>query len=147
VANGRQSESFWQEPSARDSVGSANHKAASVKHFIATFDIETTPGEPHERFSEAAHARGWASEIVVSGQCEKLPANTLIGSFPDIDSAQDAFETAVAEANRIMLPAQVVIERRYIVQRVPAGRFTAKREWVKTNIARLNKFIRRKHTA
>jgi hypothetical protein len=78
---------------------------------------------------------------------KKLPTNTLVGSFPDLDSAHDAFEMAVAEANRVMLPAQVAIERRYIVQCVPAGRFTAKREWVKTNIARLNKFIRRKPTA
>lgn len=115
-----------------------------MQHFIATFEIESSPGEPHLRFREAALARGWTDTITVAGEPAILPANTLLGEFSDIDAAQAAFEQAVTDASALMAPARLSIERRYIAQRAMPGRFKARREWVKTNIALLRRYLRPK---
>lgn len=96
------------------------------------------------RFKERALALGWTDTISVAGEPGLLPANTLLGAFADIDAAQAAFERAAAEASLLMRPASLTIERRYIAERARAGRFKAKREWVKTNIALLRKYLRTK---
>ncbi|MBW4656584.1 MAG: hypothetical protein KME20_26605 [Kaiparowitsia implicata GSE-PSE-MK54-09C] len=116
-----------------------------MKHFIATYDIEAAPGDPHRRFLEAALARGWRATLGGAGQFERLPSNTLLGEFSDLDRAHQTFEIAIADASAVMSPAKINVERRYIVERVPAGRLKAtKRQWVKTNIARLNTLLRPK---
>lgn len=116
-----------------------------MKHFIATFDIETTPGEPRARFVEAAFARCWSNMLLIAGQPAQLPASTLIGDFRDLEDAHRAFDAAIDDASRMIAPAKISIERRYIVERIPAGRLKApRREWVKTNIARLKRLVRPK---
>jgi hypothetical protein len=118
---------------------------ADVKHFIATYDVEISPGEPHERFREAALNAGWRDTLSSAAGSERLPSNTLIGEFSDLDQAHQSFDAAIAAACRVMSPAKLSIERRFIVERLPAGRLKAtKTEWVKTNVARLNKFLKRK---
>jgi hypothetical protein len=117
----------------------------SVKHFIATYDIEAAPGDPHQRFFEAAIARGWRVTLNVARQSERLPSNTLLGEFSDLGRAHQTFETAIADTSAAVSPAKVNVERRYIVERVPAGCLKAtKGQWVKTNIARLNALLRPK---
>jgi hypothetical protein len=116
-----------------------------MKHFIATFDIEAAPGEPRERFMEAAVGRGWSNVLVVADQSVQLPRNTLIADFPSLEDAHGAFDAAIDDASRLMSPAKITVERRYIVERSPAGRLkTRKREWVRTNIARLNTLLKPK---
>ena len=116
-----------------------------MKHFIATFDIEAAPGEPRERLVEAAVARGWSNVLVVANQSIQLPSTVLIADFPSLEDAHRAFDAAIDDASRLMSPSKVNVERRYIVERVPAGRLkTRKREWVKTNIARLNALLKQK---
>ena len=113
-----------------------------MKHFIATYDIETAPGDPHQRFLEAALAQGWFDSITAAGQTEKLPSSTLVGEFKNLDHAQAAFSEAVEEASRLMSPAQVTVASRYIVQRVPMGRLNIfRRKWVETNIGRLQAML------
>lgn len=116
-----------------------------MKHFIATYDIEASPGDPHNRFLEAAVARGWTNTLTVGERSERLPTSTLIGNFRNLDDAHRSFEAAITDANEIMSPARLNVERRYIVERASGGRLLArKNEWVKTNIARLNRLLRPK---
>ena len=116
-----------------------------MKHFIATYDIESAPGEPQGRFLEAALRQGWRDALSVAGQTEQLPSRTLVGEFGDLDQAHQSFDRAIDEASAAMAPAKITVERRYIVERVPAGRLKAtKRQWVRTNMARLNKLLRPK---
>lgn len=116
-----------------------------MKNFIATYDIEPSPGEPQQRFLEAARERGWSATLDVAGQSELLPANTIIGAFTDLDDAHRAFDEALAAASKMAAPGKVSIDRRFIVQRIQAGRLQALRtRLVQTNIARLNKLLRGK---
>lgn len=116
-----------------------------MKNFIATYDIEPSPGEPQHRFLEAARERGWSATLDVAGRSELLPANTLIGAFRNLDDAHRAFDEAIEAASKMAAPGKVSIERRFIVQRLQAGRLQAlRRRWVQTNVARLNKLLRRK---
>jgi hypothetical protein len=116
-----------------------------VKHFIATYDIEPAPGEPHQRFLEAAMRQGWRDTLSIAGETEQLPSCTLVGEFIDLEQANRSFDTATKVATALAEPAKINVERRYIVERVPAGRLKAMRgQWVKTNIARLNKLLRPK---
>ena len=118
-------------------------RAKDMRHFIATFDIEQAPGEPHSHFLEAASGRGWSNRLVAAGQSEPLPAAALVGDFPDLEDAHQAFDAAIEDASRMISPAKVNVERRYIVERLPAGHLkVSKGEWVKTNIARLNKLLK-----
>ena len=117
---------------------------ARVKDFIITYDIEPSPGEPERSFLEAASQHGWSATLDVAGQSERLPANTLIGTFRNIDRASCAFDEAVESASQMVAPARILITRRFLVQRVRTGRLQAiRRRWVQTNIARLNKLLRR----
>ncbi|WP_156367106.1 hypothetical protein [Bosea thiooxidans] len=50
-------------------------REARVKDFKATFDIESSPGEPEQRFLEAALQRGWSATLDVAEHSERLPAN------------------------------------------------------------------------
>ncbi|WP_156410465.1 hypothetical protein [Bosea sp. Root381] len=116
-----------------------------MKHFIATYDIEAAPGDPHNRFLDAAVARGWSDTLTVGDRSERLPNSTLIGSFRNLDDAHRSFEAAIIDANETMSPARLNVERRYIVERASGGRLLARKtEWVKTNIARLNSMLRPK---
>jgi hypothetical protein len=101
-------------------------------------DIESAPGDPHKRFVEAAIGRGWRDTLSVSGQTEQLPTSTLVGKFSNLDQAHHSFDLAIEEASAALAPAKINVERRYIVERVPAGRLKAtKSQWVRTNIAPL----------
>lgn len=83
--------------------------------------------------------------LLIAGQSAQLPASTLIGDFRDLEDAHRAFDAAIDDASRMIAPAKISIERRYIVERIPAGRLKApRREWVKTNIARLKRLLRPK---
>lgn len=114
-----------------------------MKNFIATYEIEPSPGEPQQRFLEAALERGWSATLDVAGQSERLPANTLIGTFRSLDDAYRSFDEAVEAASAMMAPGKVSIDRRFIVQRVMAGRLEAvRRKWVQTNMTRLNRLLR-----
>ena len=86
-----------------------------MKQFIATYDIEAAPGDPHNNFLVAAFARGWTDTLTVRERSERLPTSTLIGSFRDLDDAHQSFEAAVSDASEAMSPAKVNVERRYIV--------------------------------
>ncbi|WP_131854798.1 hypothetical protein [Bosea sp. BK604] len=116
-----------------------------MKHFIATFDIEAAPGDPSKKFLEAACARGWTNTVTVGERSEPLPSATLIGDFRDLDDAYHSFEAAIADATEAISPAKLNVERRYIVERASGGRLLARKtQWVRTNIARLNKLLRPK---
>ncbi len=116
-----------------------------MKHFIATYDIEAAPGDPHQPFLQAAAGRGWTNLLNVAGTSQELPSGTLIGDFRDIDHANESFEAAISDASKDIAPATITIERRYIVERLPAGRLKARKgQWVRTNIARLNNLLRPK---
>lgn len=115
-----------------------------MKDFIATYDIESAPGEPERRFLEAALQHGWSATLDVAGQSEQLPTNTLIGTFRNLDRASRAFDEAVDAASQMAAPVRISITRRFLVQRSRTGRLQAiQRRWVQTNIARLNKLLRR----
>jgi len=115
-----------------------------MKDFIATYDIEPSPGEPEQRFLEAALQRGWSATLNVAGQSERLPANTLIGTFRNLEDANRAFEEAVEGASQMAAPGKISITRRFLVQRLRAGRLQAiRRRWVEANIARLNRLLGR----
>lgn len=116
-----------------------------MKSFIATYDIEAAPGDPHNTFLEAAVARGWTDTLSVGDRSERLPNSTLIGNFRNLDDAHRSFEAAITDANQTMSPATLNVERRYIVERASGGRLLARKtQWVKTNIARLNSLLRPK---
>lgn len=116
-----------------------------LKSFIATYDIEAAPGDPHRQFLEAASARGWTDTLTVGEQSELLPSATLIGNFRDLDDAHRSFEAAILAAGELMSPAKLNVERRYIVERASGGRLLARKtQGVKTNIARLNGLLRPK---
>ncbi|MDR6827954.1 hypothetical protein J2X48_001683 [Bosea sp. BE271] len=119
-----------------------------MKNFIATFDIELSPGEPQDRFLQAASEKGWSAVIDFAGQLERLPSNTLIGQYPDLGAAHRSFDEAIVAASETMAPGRVTITRRFIVERVRGGRLKALRtKLVETNIARLRKFLRAKTSA
>lgn len=119
-----------------------------MKHFIATYDLEAAPGDPHNRFLEAAIARGWTDTLTVGERSERLPTSTLIGDFRNLDDAQRSFEAIISDASAAMSPAKLNVERRYIVERASGGRLLARKtEWVRTNIARLNSLLRPKTRA
>jgi hypothetical protein len=86
--------------------GNGHPGGISVKDFIATYDIEAAPGDPHQRFLEAAIARGWRDTLSVTGQSERLPSNTLFGEFSDLDRAHQTFERAIADASAAVAPAK-----------------------------------------
>ena len=116
-----------------------------MKRFIATYDIEAAPGDPHRMFLEAAFARGWTDTLTVGERSERLPSATLVGTFRDLDDAHRSFEAAIADAHEAMSPAKLNVERRYVVERASGGRLLATNtQWVKTNIARLNSLLRPK---
>lgn len=115
-----------------------------MKDFIATYDIDPSPGEPERRFLEAALQQGWSATLDVAGQSERLPANTLIGTFRHLEDASRSFDAAVEAASQTAAPGKISITRRFLVQRVRAGRLQAiRRRWVQTNMARLNKLLRK----
>jgi len=112
-------------------------------HFIATYEIEASPGEPHQRFLESALERGWRNMLCSGGVSERLPSNTLVGEFRNLDEAHRSFDRAIEAASRTMSPAHLRVERRFIVERAAAGRLKAmRRQWVQTNIARLTRLLR-----
>jgi hypothetical protein len=94
-----------------------------MAEFIATYDIESGPGEPHDHFKQAAQAQGWTDTVPgPNGRQIQLPNTTLVGSFPTAQAAYDAFDRAVTVGQSEMKTGKLTVEASYIVQRVPPGR-------------------------
>lgn len=96
-----------------------------MPNFVATYDLRTTPVDPHSEFLRQAPIHGWSLWVFGTRRrlWYRLPNTTIVGEFDDIAAAKRAFRATVG-STRAALRSPVVVEKHFLAEYV-ASSFTS----------------------